>query len=304
MGIYKILKDNDIKYIKDRNIVEAQSFLHNSGITCNPRNYVKDSKIIQNNKIKECNRIYMPISVLFKILQKAKKNEAKEFYNKVNKYENKFETNKKKNKNSEYKTLKNINGLDGNNKFIYNGYKINYIKIDNDKIYFKGVDVANVLEYKNSKDAIIKNVYEDDKIKMKELREVANCYLPNEDKKTIYITESGLYTLILKSRMKNALEFQKWITKKILPSLRKNGSYVINPEITDYSKYEIKDLSRYYDYKVFYIFYICFINNKHVFKYGITSNIYKRYRQHKNDFEEYDNKIYPIYVINLILSNA
>jgi hypothetical protein len=100
----------------------------------------------------------------------------------------------------------------------------------------------------------------------------------------------------MSSKMEKAKKFRKYITQTILPSLRKNGSYVINPEITDYSKYEIEELSRYYDYKVFYIFYIGFINNKHVFKYGITSNIYKRYRQHKNDFEVYDNNIYSIYV--------
>jgi predicted GIY-YIG superfamily endonuclease len=75
-----------------------------------------------------------------------------------------------------------------------------------------------------------------------------------------------------------------------------NGSYIINPDITDYSGYKIEELYKYYDYKVFYIFYIGFINNKHVFKYGITENIYQRFSQHKNDYEEYNNNIYLVYI--------
>jgi methyl-accepting chemotaxis protein len=158
--------------------------------------------------------------------------------------------------------------------------------------------VAFVLDYKEPKNAISKFVEDDEKAKLKDIKKWGIDVIPHfkEDNNSNYLTESGLYSLVMSSKMEKAKKFRKYITQTILPSLRKNGSYVINPEITDYSKYEIEELSKYYDYKVFYIFYIGFINNKHVFKYGITSNIYKRFRQHRNDFEEYDNNIYPIYV--------
>jgi prophage antirepressor-like protein len=297
MGIYKILKNNDIKYIKDKNMVEAQSFLRNSGISTDPRNYIKGSKIIKDYKSNISNRIHIPINIAFKILQKAKKNEAKEFYNKIKKYEDKFEVNEKVEEiKKENKTLNKINKLDGENKFIYNGYEIKYIKTNAGNIYFKGIDVANILEYKNPKREIRNKIKENQKLRFKDWVGQYSSHPKNEDGKTIFINEAGLYTLIIKSNNKKAVEFQEWITNDVLPSLRKNGSYVINPEITDYSSFKIEDLSYFYDYKVFYIFYVGFINNKHVFKYGITSNINARYKQHKNDFEEYNNKIYPIYV--------
>ena len=52
----------------------------------------------------------------------------------------------------------------------------------------------------------------------------------NQDKETITINESGLYCLILSSKMPNARKFKRWVTSEVLPSIRKNGGYIVGQE--------------------------------------------------------------------------
>ena len=47
----------------------------------------------------------------------------------------------------------------------------------------------------------------------------------NEQRNTIYVNESGLYSLILRSKLESALAFKRWVTKDVLPSIRKTGRY-------------------------------------------------------------------------------
>ena len=85
--------------------------------------------------------------------------------------------------------------------------------------YFVGKDVANILGYQNGSRDINRHVDEEDRHKVM-------LFDGNQDKETIIINESGLYSLILSSRLPKAKEFKHWITAEVLPVIRKTGGYV------------------------------------------------------------------------------
>ena len=98
----------------------------------------------------------------------------------------------------------------------------------NDVVWFRGKSVASILEYTDLKQAIRKNVDSDDKMKLSEFdRGVCETPLSNNEKNTIYINESGLYSLILRSKLEKAKQFKRWVTKDVLPTIRKTGKYDI-----------------------------------------------------------------------------
>lgn len=97
----------------------------------------------------------------------------------------------------------------------------------NDEPYFVGKDVAEVLGYSNTQKAILNHVDEEDKGGTKW------DTLGGKQNMTI-INESGLYSLILKSKLPSARKFKRWVTSEVLPSIRKNGAY-----LTDQKAYEI-----------------------------------------------------------------
>ena len=104
-----------------------------------------------------------------------------------------------------------------NNKIITKDYfesKVTII-IDKDKaVWFKGCDVASILCYSNKEKSVRMHVDIEDKIKMKELMPAQNGLPLNSQPHTTFINESGLYSLILSSRMKNAKKFKRWVTKE------------------------------------------------------------------------------------------
>ena len=127
--------------------------------------------------------------------------------------------------------------------FHFNENQINVVKC-NDDIWFKGKDIANALGYENPGKAIRIHVDSDDKMPINELLMVSKGGVRfgppskegpksgptseiNYQKSTIYVNESGLYTLIFTSKLKSAKVFMKWVTSKVLPSIRKTGSYVM-----------------------------------------------------------------------------
>lgn len=96
----------------------------------------------------------------------------------------------------------------------------------NNEIWFVGKDVAEILSYTNTRDALAKRVDEEDK------RDgVAICDPIGREQKPVLINESGLYSLILSSKMPNARKFKRWVTSEVLPTLRKTGHY----EMENYS---------------------------------------------------------------------
>ena len=85
--------------------------------------------------------------------------------------------------------------------------------------WFIGKDVATVLGYSNVRDALCKHVDKEDK-------DVANCDSLGGRQKTTIINESGLYSLILSSKLPRAREFKRWVTSEVLPQIRKTGGYI------------------------------------------------------------------------------
>ena len=87
---------------------------------------------------------------------------------------------------------------------------------------FCAKDVCDALGYSNGRDAVRKHVDGEDKTT------VAICDTgSNYKSQAIYINESGLYALILSSKLKSAKRFKHWVTSEVLPSIRKQGGYMI-----------------------------------------------------------------------------
>ena len=84
--------------------------------------------------------------------------------------------------------------------------------------WFVGKDVATILGYKDTSDALKKHVDTEDKLS----RRFADS---GQNREMYVINESGLYSLVLSSKLPKAKEFKHWVTSKILPSLRKYGAY-------------------------------------------------------------------------------
>ena len=103
-------------------------------------------------------------------------------------------------------------------KYNYNDLSIESFIDSNQNIYFKGKQIASALGYTDTDKAI-------------------RCHVDEEDKKTypaktagqvrhlVFINESGLYSLIINSKLESAKKFKRWVTSEILPSIRKQGFY-------------------------------------------------------------------------------
>jgi prophage antirepressor-like protein len=91
--------------------------------------------------------------------------------------------------------------------------------------WFKGKDVAKILGYNNTTQALIKNVDDDDKKKMEESGGPKMGPPDGNERRTVYLNESGLYSLIMRSEKPEAKTFKKWVTSEVLPKIRKTGSY-------------------------------------------------------------------------------
>ena len=95
--------------------------------------------------------------------------------------------------------------------------QVRTVKID-DEPYMIGSDVAIALGYTNPAKAIRDHVDEEDKL-------TEQIVLSGQTREAICINESGLYSLILGSRLPNAKKFKRWVTSEVLPSIRKTGGY-------------------------------------------------------------------------------
>ena len=110
--------------------------------------------------------------------------------------------------------------------FHYEENEITVIKCRDD-IWFKGKDIAKALGYEKTRNAILKHVDDDDKSILEDIRRGPQVGPPfkNEQGGSIFINESGLYSLIFGSRLESARNFKRWVTKDVLPSIRKTGRY-------------------------------------------------------------------------------
>lgn len=103
--------------------------------------------------------------------------------------------------------------------------KVRVVEI-NGEPWLVGKDVAEVLGYKNTRDALSKHVDDEDKNTVAIHDGIGN---PNK----VIINESGLYSLVLRSKLTEAKKFKRWVTSEVLPSIRKHGMYATDDLLND-----------------------------------------------------------------------
>ena len=92
---------------------------------------------------------------------------------------------------------------------------------ENGETFFVGKDVAKALGYKNPSNALLSHV--DDEDKTSYLIQVSGS---NYKANTMFVNESGLYSLVLSSKLPQAKEFKRWVTSEVLPQIRQTGGYI------------------------------------------------------------------------------
>ena len=116
----------------------------------------------------------------------------------------------------------------------------------NGEPWFVGKDVADILGYTNQNEAIQDHVDEEDKLNSKTL---SSFELNLGQRGGWLINESGLYSLIMSSKMPKAKQFKRWVTSEVLPSIRKHGLYAVDevlaePDILISALMELKEERR------------------------------------------------------------
>ena len=97
----------------------------------------------------------------------------------------------------------------------------------NNEPWFVGKDIATVLGYRDVSSAILSHVDEEDRVNSK----TQGCFAVELGQRGSWlINESGLYSLILSSKLPNAKKFKRWVTSEVLPSIRKTGGYIPHDE--------------------------------------------------------------------------
>ena len=109
--------------------------------------------------------------------------------------------------------------------------KVRTVEI-NGEPWLVGKDVAAALGYQNPQRAICDHVDEEDK-------GVTEMVTPGGKQSVPIINESGLYSLVLSSKLPGAKKFRRWVTSEVLPSIRKTGHYTAKP-MTDYQMESIR----------------------------------------------------------------
>lgn len=111
--------------------------------------------------------------------------------------------------------------------FNFEGQQVRTVTI-NEEPYFVGRDIADILGYKKPENAIANHVDDEDKTTT-----LIQGTGSNYKSKTVVINESGLYSLILGSKLPQAKEFKHWVTSEVLPAIRKHGAYMTSAKIEE-----------------------------------------------------------------------
>ncbi|MBQ8418120.1 MAG: Bro-N domain-containing protein [Phascolarctobacterium sp.] len=92
--------------------------------------------------------------------------------------------------------------------------------------WFVGKDVAETLGYKDTVNTLKKHV---------DLEDKGRCQIGTQfgEKETVIINESGLYSLVLRSKLPQARQFKRWVTSEVLPSIRKHGGYLTPDKVEE-----------------------------------------------------------------------
>ena len=120
--------------------------------------------------------------------------------------------------------------------FSFNGQKVQVIMMENEP-YFLGKEVAEILGYSIPQKAILTHVDEEDvktlKYKAFSKTEKAKLWEGKDFSDKKLINESGLYSLIIASKLPSAKKFKRWVTNEVLPSIRKHGAYMTEETVEE-----------------------------------------------------------------------
>ena len=272
----------------------------------------RDSRLLENLIGNQKSTIYISEYGIFQLLSSSKLDNPiiKLFQDRL------FEeilTSIKKNDIQSNQLVTNLNNIQTT--FRYNNLDILCIKINEYDLWFKAKEAAEGMEYTNTDQAIRLHVLDEDKITLENLLKLrplefrGPINLTYNEKNSIYINESGLYSLIFSSKKDEAKAFKKFVTQTILPSIRKTGSYNVNQNIASSSTQISKPL-RITPIKSFYddhmitqfigknVLYIGMtddvieIDNLFANKYGLSGKVIDRdFKKHKKTFTNF-NMIY------------
>lgn len=112
--------------------------------------------------------------------------------------------------------------------FDFKGRQVRTVVVDNEPM-FVGKDVADILGYQNGSRDVNTHVEEEDRLKYQ-------ISTSGQAREMTIINESGLYSLVLSSKLPTAKEFKHWVTYEVLPSIRKHGAYM-TPETIEKAIY-------------------------------------------------------------------
>ena len=118
--------------------------------------------------------------------------------------------------------------LNSNSFNVFNHAELGFVRVvmKDGEPWFVGKDVAEVLGYKDSVNTLKQHVDIEDK---------GRCQIGTQfgEKETVIINESGLYSLILRSKLPQAKNFKRWVTSEVLPSIRKHGGYLTREKVEE-----------------------------------------------------------------------
>ncbi len=103
------------------------------------------------------------------------------------------------------------------------------------EIWFVGKEVAEMLGYSNARNAVVNHVDSDDKLR-------TQIEYAGQRREVSLINESGLYSLILSSKLPAAKDFKRWVTSEVLPSIRKTGNYKIQSSKVTPEELEVRKI--------------------------------------------------------------
>lgn len=109
--------------------------------------------------------------------------------------------------------------------FAFEGNQVRTLEIKNEP-WFVGKDLTNILGYSHGARDINAHVADEDKLK-------SQIRTAGQMREQILVNESGLYSLVLSSKMPNAKRFKHWVTSEVLPTIRKHGAYMTDEKAFD-----------------------------------------------------------------------
>lgn len=180
------------------------------------------------------------------------------------------------------------------NIFNYNDNEVIIVMDKNARPWCKAKDIATILGYSKTKDAISTNVSNKNKKSYKNMGKVLNVPDIEIDPQTIFINQQGVLELIFKSRKPSAYKFFSWLVDKILPKLITEGMCTIAAKDSLMERltndfYKDQQLSDYENFPVVYFAYVGIHNGEHKLKWGHSKNFVRReLDEHRKDFETFN----------------